>query len=48
MKNKSFYSMASLVLLLVLFAAASMLSTGLLRGWRLDLTENKLYNHGPG
>lgn len=48
MKNKSFYSMASLVLLLVLFVTISMLSSSFLRGMRLDLTENRLYTLSEG
>jgi ABC-type uncharacterized transport system involved in gliding motility auxiliary subunit len=48
MNNKSFYSLGSLVLLLLLFAAISMLSSNLLTGMRLDLTENQLYTLSDG
>jgi ABC-type uncharacterized transport system involved in gliding motility auxiliary subunit len=48
MKNKSIYSLGSLVLLLVLFVAANMLSGSLLRGARIDLTENSLFTLSEG
>jgi ABC-type uncharacterized transport system involved in gliding motility auxiliary subunit len=48
MQKKSFYSFGSLALLLVLFVAASMLSSNLLRGQRLDLTENDLFTLSDG
>jgi ABC-type uncharacterized transport system involved in gliding motility auxiliary subunit len=48
MQNRFIYSMGSLVLLLVLFITISMLSGGLLRGMRLDLTQNGLYTLSEG
>jgi ABC-type uncharacterized transport system involved in gliding motility auxiliary subunit len=48
MQKKSFYSIGSLVLLLVLFVVISMLSTNFLRGLRFDLTENQLYTLSGG
>ena len=48
MQKKSLYSFGSLALLLVLFVAASMLSTNLLQGLRFDLTENKLFTLSDG
>jgi ABC-type uncharacterized transport system involved in gliding motility auxiliary subunit len=48
MNKKSVYSIGSLVLLLVLFIAVSMLSANLLRGLRFDLTENGLYTLSEG
>jgi ABC-type uncharacterized transport system involved in gliding motility auxiliary subunit len=48
MKNKSIYSLGSLALLLLLFTAISMLSSNLLTGMRLDLTENRLYTLSDG
>ena len=48
MQKKSIYSFGSLVLLLVLFVAASMLSSNLLRGLRFDLTENSLFTLSEG
>jgi ABC-type uncharacterized transport system involved in gliding motility auxiliary subunit len=48
MKNKSLIPAASLVLLAVLFASLSLLSGNLLRGMRLDLTENGLYTLSDG
>ena len=48
MQKKSIYSIASLVLLLVLFVAVSMLSANLLRGFRFDLTENQLFTLSDG
>jgi ABC-type uncharacterized transport system involved in gliding motility auxiliary subunit len=48
MKNKSLYSVTSLALLLLLFAAISMLSSNLLTGIRLDLTENRLFTLSDG
>lgn len=38
----------ALVLLAVLFVALTVLSSGLLRGARLDLTQNRLYTIAPG
>jgi ABC-type uncharacterized transport system involved in gliding motility auxiliary subunit len=48
MQKKSIYSLGSLLLLLVLFVAASMLSGNLLRGLRFDLTENQLFTLSEG
>jgi ABC-type uncharacterized transport system involved in gliding motility auxiliary subunit len=48
MQKKSVYSIGSLVLLVVLFMALSMLSGTLLSGLRFDLTENKLYTLSEG
>jgi ABC-type uncharacterized transport system involved in gliding motility auxiliary subunit len=48
MQKKAIYSLGSLVLLLVLFATLSMLSSNLLRGSRFDLTENNLFTLSEG
>ncbi len=48
MQKKSIYSVASLLLLLVLFVAVSMLSGKLFKGLRFDLTQNKLYTLSQG
>jgi len=48
MQKKSIYSVGSLVLLLVLFVAVSMLSGKLLKGLRFDLTENQLFTLSEG
>jgi len=48
MQKKSIYSLGSLALLLVLFVAINMLSGNLLRGLRLDLTENGLFTLSDG
>ncbi|MFC1740439.1 Gldg family protein [Pseudomonadota bacterium] len=48
MQKKSFYSIGSLLLLLVFFVVASMLSSNLFRGLRFDLTENQLYTLSDG
>jgi ABC-type uncharacterized transport system involved in gliding motility auxiliary subunit len=48
MQKKSIYSAASLLLLLVLFVAVSMLSSKLFKGLRFDLTQNKLYTLSQG
>ena len=48
MQKKSLYFAGSLILLLVLFASLSLLSSRLLGGLRLDLTENQLYTLSPG
>jgi len=48
MQKKFFYSIGSLVLLMLLFVAISMLSGSLLKGMRLDLTENELYTLSDG
>jgi ABC-type uncharacterized transport system involved in gliding motility auxiliary subunit/ABC-type transport system involved in cytochrome c biogenesis permease component len=47
-KKKSIYSIASLVLLLVLFVAVGMLSGKLFKGLRFDLTQNRLYTLSEG
>src|SRR6185436_15466639 len=39
---------STLVILLLAFLAAVMASNALLRGWRIDLTENRLYTLAPG
>ena len=48
MQKKAFYSLGSLVLLLVLFVGISMLSGSLLKGLRFDLTENRLFTLSEG
>ena len=48
MQKKSLWSYGSLALLLVLFVAVAMLSSGLLRGIRFDLTENRLFTLSDG
>ena len=48
MQKKSLYSYASLGLLAILFASLSVLSGRLLRGIRVDLTENHLYTLSEG
>jgi len=48
MQKRSVYFSASLVLLAVLFASASVLSGRMLRGMRVDLTENHLYTLSEG
>jgi len=48
MRKRSVYSIVSLVLLAVLFAFLSVLSGRLLRGARVDLTENHLYTLSDG
>jgi len=48
MQKKAVYSIGSLILLLVLFVAASILSSNLLKGLRFDLTENSLYTLSEG
>jgi len=48
MKKQSFYSIAALALLLVLFVAISMISGAALKGFRFDLTENKLFTLSEG
>ncbi len=48
MQKKSIYSVSSLVLLAVLFALLSLLSSRFLQGMRLDLTENRLYTLSEG
>ncbi len=48
MQKKFIYSLGSLALLLILFVAISMLSSSLLRGLRVDLTQNGLYTLSDG
>jgi ABC-type uncharacterized transport system involved in gliding motility auxiliary subunit len=48
MQKKSTYSYGSLLLLLVLFIALSMISNNVLKGLRFDLTENKLFTLSDG
>ena len=48
MQKKAVYSLGSLVLLLVLFVAISMIASNLLRGFRFDLTENQLFTLSDG
>jgi ABC-type uncharacterized transport system involved in gliding motility auxiliary subunit len=48
MQKKFIYSLGSLVLLLILFVAVNMLSANLLRGMRIDLTQNGLYTLSDG
>ena len=48
MQKKAIYSLGSLALLLVLFVALSMLSSNLLSGLRIDLTENRLFTLSEG
>jgi ABC-type uncharacterized transport system involved in gliding motility auxiliary subunit len=48
MQKKSIYSLGSLALLLVLFIALNMLSGNVLKGFRLDLTENRLFTLSEG
>ena len=48
MLKKSIYSLGALGLLVVLFVSISMLSGSLLRGMRVDLTDNGLYTLSDG
>ena len=48
MKKHSLYSLASLALLAVLFVAVTMISSSLLKGYRFDLTENRLFTLSEG
>ena len=48
MKKQSYLSLGSLVLLLILFIALTMISGNLLKGFRLDLTENRLFTLSEG
>ncbi len=48
MQKKFIYSLGSLALMLILFVAISMLSSNLLRGLRVDLTQNGLYTLSDG
>jgi ABC-type uncharacterized transport system involved in gliding motility auxiliary subunit len=47
-KSRSLFSLGSLALLAVLFVALTVLSSTLLKGYRLDLTENRLYTLSEG
>ncbi len=46
--SKHFYSLGGLLLLAVLFLALTMITSGLFRGARMDLTENNLYTLSAG
>ena len=48
MQKKTFYSVGSLALLLVLFVAINILAGDFLRGSRFDLTENRLFTLSEG
>lgn len=48
MKKQSIYSIAALILLLILFVAINMISGAALKGFRFDLTENKLFTLSEG
>ena len=48
MKKQSYLSLGSLALLLILFVALTMISGNLLKGFRLDLTENRLFTLSEG
>ena len=48
MQKKAIYSIGALVMLLVLFVAVSMISNNLLKGFRFDLTENRLFTLSEG
>lgn len=48
MQKRAIWSLGSLILLLVLFVALSMLSSNLLSGLRFDLTENRLFTLSAG
>lgn len=48
MKQRILLGRGALVALAVLFIGVTVLSTWLLRGWRLDLTANHLYTVAPG
>lgn len=48
MKQRILLGRGALLALAVLFIGVTLLTTWLLRGWRLDLTENKLYTIAPG
>jgi len=45
---KNIYSSGALVVLAILFIVLTMLSSIVLKGWRLDLTENNLYTLSEG
>src|ERR1700728_4140578 len=48
MTKRSISSGAVLLALALLFIAVTVLANYALRGWRLDLTENRLYTTAPG
>ena len=48
MKQRILLGRGALLALAVLFIGVTVLSTWLLRGWRIDLTENHLYTIAPG
>jgi len=48
MTQRRLLGRGALLALAVLFIGITMLSTWALRGWRLDLTENRLYSVAPG
>lgn len=48
MTKRSISSGAVLLALALLFIAITVLANYALRGWRLDLTENRLYTTAPG
>lgn len=48
MSNKNLFSRAGLLLLALAFVALTILSTLIMRGWRIDLTENQLYSLSDG
>lgn len=48
MKQRILLGRGALLVLALLFIGITVLSTWLLRGWRLDLTENQLYTVAPG
>ena len=48
MKNTKLYSIGALLLLVLLFGVLSLLSSNLLTGARLDLTENRLFTLSEG
>ena len=48
MKKQSVYSLGSLLLLVVLFVALTMIAGSLFKGFRFDLTENRLFTLSEG
>ena len=48
MTNKNLFSRAGLLLLALAFIALTILSTLIMRGWRIDLTENQLFSVSEG
>ena len=48
MKKQSVYSLGSLALLVVLFVALTMIAGSLFKGFRFDLTENRLFTLSEG